>query len=230
MSTHPSAVRTALSGGPLVASAWSLVAGGLLFALGNLLHPLEHNLAAFRAPTRVLAHVLIFFSVPFLILGFPALYAALERRASGRLGVAAIVLAVFGLVCMSPGLLVEAFVAPVVGLIVVQQLEAGGFGMISGLLPFLWVVSLFPLAVACYRARLGPRWASIVLVLVSLVLLAAVADRGPAGGAAIIAATAAYGLVIAVLGWHTRDVARNLPRLDLEEGFASRINAGPPAH
>jgi hypothetical protein len=207
MATDPSAVRTTRSGGQLNASAWSLVAGGVLFALGNLLHPLEHSAAAYAYPTWAAAHVVIFLSVPLLILGFPALHSALERRDAGRLGLVAIVLGVVGLVAMAPGLLAEAFIAPEVGLETMQRLEATGFGVFGGLLSMLWLASSLLLGAACYRAELGPRWAAGVLVLASVVLLIAAGLSGPAAGAAIIAATAAYGLVVALVGWHARDAA-----------------------
>ena len=140
---------------PIRASAWSLIAGGLLFALGNLLHPLEHNEAAYTYPTWATAHVVIFLSVPLLILGFPALQAALGRRGAGRLGLTAIVLGVVGLVAMAPGLLAEAFIAPAVGLETMQRLEATGFGVFGGLLSMLWIASSIVLAAACYRAGSG---------------------------------------------------------------------------
>jgi hypothetical protein len=212
METDPSAVQTDTSSGPHNASAWSLVAGGLLFALGNLLHPPEHNEAAFDHPTWAAAHLVMLLSVPLLILGFPALYGALDRRGAGRLGLGAIVLGVFGLVGMTPGLLAEAFIAPEIGYQTMQRLEATGFGAVGGTVPLLWVVSSFPLALACYRAKLGPRWSTGLLVAVPLVLLTLAGLPGAAGGVAIIGATTVYGLVVALLGWMARDAAPRTPR------------------
>jgi hypothetical protein len=186
------------------ASGWALTTGGLLFAVGNLLHPLEHNDAAYGATTWEAAHVAIFLSLPLLLLGFPALGGALERRGAGLLAPAAAVLTVIGIVGMAPGLLVEAFIAPAVGHEAMRRFEAIGFGAVGGLLALAWVVSSIPLAVACYRARFGPRWVPASLVAVSLALLFAGALPGPVGGAIIIAATAAYGVSIAALGWRLR--------------------------
>ena len=50
MASDPAAAKTPGPGGYGNASASSPVAGGLLFALGNLLHPLEHDEAAFDYP------------------------------------------------------------------------------------------------------------------------------------------------------------------------------------
>jgi hypothetical protein len=182
------------------AFGWALIAGGLLFALGNLLHPLEHNDAAYGAATWTAAHVAIFFSLPLLLLGLPGLYGALEQRGAGRSALAAVVLAVIGVVGMAPGLLVEAFIAPAVGHEAMQRFEATGFGTVGGLLGLAWVVSSIPLAVACWRAGFGPSWLPVVLVAVALALLASGGAPGPMGGAIIIGATAAYGIAVAVLG------------------------------
>ena len=46
----------------------SLIAGGVLFAIGNLLHPLQHNDAAYESATWEAAHLTIFFSIPLLVL------------------------------------------------------------------------------------------------------------------------------------------------------------------
>src|SRR5262245_28152402 len=93
----------------ITASAWSLMAGGLLFALGNLLHPLEHNEAAYQAPTWEMAHVLIFLSLPLLALGLPGLAVELQRQRMGTLALVAIILSVVGLFALGPGLLAEAY-------------------------------------------------------------------------------------------------------------------------
>ena len=177
------------------------MAGGLLFTLGNLLHPPEHNDAAYRMATWEVAHLAVFFSLPFLLLGLPVLYGALERRGAGRFALAAAVLAVIGFVGMAPRLLVEAFIAPAFGHDAMERFQGTGFGVVGGLLPIAWVLSSIPLAVASQRAGFGPRWVRVVFVVVSLALLVGAGVPGAAGGVVVIAATAFYGVAVAVLGW-----------------------------
>jgi hypothetical protein len=64
--------------------ASSLVGGGVLFAVGNALHPLEHNDAAFGSPTWEAAHLLILASIPLLVLGLPVVHRMLRGRVSDR--------------------------------------------------------------------------------------------------------------------------------------------------
>ena len=191
--------------GRLAAGTWMLGAGGFLFSLGNLLHPLEHNDAAYRAATWSTAHLFMFASLPLLLLGLPLLRRALRRRGEGTLAGAVLVLAVVGLIGMAPGLLVEAFIAPEVGHSVMARFEATGFGVITGLLPAAWVVSSALLAAACHRARFGPTWTRALLAVASVALMFGVVP-GPIGGVVIILATAAYGIAMAMLGWELRSV------------------------
>ena len=112
----------------------ALFAGGLAFALGNLLHPLEHNDAAYDAATWQAAHLMIFFSLPLLILGLPALHRQLVGRVSGRLATIAVAASVVGLIGIAPGTVIEAFVAPMVGHEAMETLESGGMGVVNGLM------------------------------------------------------------------------------------------------
>jgi hypothetical protein len=184
----------------LPVATWVLGAGGLLFSLGNLLHPLQHVDAAYRAPTWALAHLAIFASLPLLLVGLPALGDALHKRGVGRIGRAAVWLAVVGIIGMAPGLLAEAFIAPELGQAAMEHLEGTGFGVVSGLLSMAWITSCLVLAVACHRARFGPTWPRVVLAVVAVALLVG-ATPTALGGIVIILATAAYGASIAALGW-----------------------------
>ena len=58
----------------------SLFLGGIMFAVGNMLHPLEHKDAAYESATWEAAHLTIFFSLPLLVLGLPYL----QRRLAAR--------------------------------------------------------------------------------------------------------------------------------------------------
>src|SRR4051812_3619064 len=68
----------------------SLFLGGVVFAIGNLLHPLEHNDAAFTSPTWQAAHLTIFFSIPLLVLGLTYLHRQLTTRVPPRLATIAV--------------------------------------------------------------------------------------------------------------------------------------------
>jgi hypothetical protein len=184
----------------LPGATWALGGGGLLFSLGNLLHPLQHVDAAYRAPTWAIAHLAIFFSLPLLLVGLPSLGHALQARGASHLGRAAVWLAIVGLIGMAPGLLAEAYIAPEVGQAAMEHLDATGFGVVGGLLSMAWVASSLVLAVACQRGRFGPSWARGILAVVAGALLFG-AVPGPVGGMIIILATAAYGVSVAALGW-----------------------------
>jgi hypothetical protein len=190
----------AVSLGDFPGATWALGAGGLLFSLGNLLHPLQHIDAAHHAPTWTVAHLAIFFSLPLLLIGLPSLEGALRAHGAGAISRAAVWLAVVGVIGMAPGLLAEAYLAPELGQAAMQHLDATGFGVVGGLLSMAWVASSLVQAAACQRARFGPAWARVVLAVVAMALLFG-AVPGPLGGVVIILATAAYGASVAALAW-----------------------------
>lgn len=177
-------------------AAGALGVGGLLFALGNLLHPLEHSEEAYLAATWTAAHLVIFASLPLLLLGLPRLACVLRERGAGLLGAIAYVLTVIGTVGIAPGLLIEAFIAPEIGFAAMTQIEAGAYGLVSSVLGVAWIASVLLLAAACRRARLGPIAVHVLLAVAALALLVG-AVPGPIGGAIIIASTAVYGGAVA---------------------------------
>ena len=177
-----------------------------MFALGNLLHPLEHNDAAYQAATWEAAHLFIFLSLPLLALGLPRLAVELQARGAVSLTLIALPLAIIGFFGMAPSLLAEAYLAPTLGSETMEAVLASGFGTVGGLLSLAWVISSIPLAIAGYRTRFGPRPIHALLVAASLALLIVGAMSGPVAGAVIIAATAAYGMTVALLGWLLREV------------------------
>jgi hypothetical protein len=180
----------------------SFAAGGVLFAAGNLLHPLQHDEAAYQAATWEAAHVVILVSLPLLLLGLPALCDTLRAR-GGRASVGmTAVLFVIGAIGMAPGLLLEAFIAPEVGHHAMEAFEETGYGTVSGIMATAWLASLGSLTVACRQATLGPaavRWSFAAAAVLLLATMGA--GTSEAVGAVIIAATAVYGIATAVLGW-----------------------------
>jgi hypothetical protein len=178
----------------------AMVAGGLLFAAGNALHPLEHSDAAYRSATWEAAHLVILAALPLLVLGLPALQARLRARLAGPTATWPVALSIVGLIGLAPGMLLEAFVAPSVGHEAMEVLEEGTMGMVNGLFAVAFLGGGLGLAWAARRARLSPAWASPMLVAACVAMLGAMGFTGRAAGAVIIAATVAYGLALAALG------------------------------
>lgn len=178
----------------------AVVAGGLLFAAGNALHPLEHSDAAYRAATWEAAHLVILVALPLLVLGLAAVQGRLRARVAGPLATWPVAVSVVGLIGLAPGMLLEAFVAPSVGHAAMEKLEEGSMGVVSGLFAVAFLGGGLGLAWAARRARLAPAWASPLLAAANVAMLGAMGFTGRAAGAVIIAATVAYGVALAALG------------------------------
>jgi hypothetical protein len=177
----------------------SLAVGGVMFAVGNLLHPLQHNEAALHATTWKAAHLTIFFSLPFLVLGLPYLHRRLGTRISSRLATVAVAASVVGLIGIGPGCVIEAFVGPMIGHHAMEELEAGGMGTVDAILGIAYLGGTIALGWAVSRARVRPRWAGPSIIASAVVLLAVMSGTGPVAGAVIIAATIVYGLALTAL-------------------------------
>ena len=177
-----------------------LVAGGVLFAIGNALHPLEHDDAAYRAATWEAAHLVILASIPLLVLGLPAVHRRLRGRVPDRLALLPVVAVAVGLIGIAPGCIVEAFVAPLIGQAAMEDLAAGGMGVVDAVFGVAFLGGSLFLGWAIRRSGIRPRWAGPALMAVGAVLLVSMGLTGPVGGAVIIAATIAYGSIFATLG------------------------------
>jgi hypothetical protein len=178
-----------------------MLAGGVLFAVGNALHPLEHNDAAYDSATWEAAHLVILASIPLLVLGLPAVEAKLRSRLGGTpLASWPIVASIVGLIGLAPGMVLEAFVAPSVGHQAMTELEGGGMGVVNGMFGVGFLGGALALAWAVRKARVGPRWAPYALGVAVLALFGVMGATGPAAGVVIITGTVVYGLVLAVLG------------------------------
>jgi hypothetical protein len=177
----------------------SLFVGGVLFAAGNMLHPLQHNDAAYESGTWEAAHLTIFFSLPFLVLGLPYLHRQLSARIGRRLSTISVAASVVGLIGIAPGTVIEAFVAPMVGHEAMRQLESGGMAVVNGLLGGCYLGGTIALGWAVRRAGLRPRLAGYALIVSAVVLVAVMSSTSALAGAIIIAATMTYGLSLAAL-------------------------------
>ena len=179
----------------------SLFAGGIAFAVGNLLHPLEHTEAAYHSATWQAAHLTIFFSIPLLVLGLPYLHRRLATtRVSPMLATVAVAASMAGLIGIAPGTVIEAFVAPMIG----HARHGGarvrrhGRGQRA---PRRRLPRRHdrPRAGRSARPSCRPRWAGPSLIVGAVVLLGVMSATGPAAGVVIITATVVYGLALAAL-------------------------------
>jgi hypothetical protein len=177
-----------------------LIAGGVVFAAGNALHPLEHTDAAYRAPTWEAAHLVILASIPLLVLGLPAVHRLLRGRVADRLALLPVVAVMVGLIGIAPGAVIETFVAPRIGTAAMEDLASGGMGVIDAAFGVAFLGGSLALGWALRRSGLRPAWAGSALMAAAVVLLVSMGLTGPVGGVVIIAATIAYGGVLATLG------------------------------
>jgi hypothetical protein len=177
----------------------ALLTGGVAFAIGNLLHPLQHNDAAFQSSTWEAAHITIFFSLPLLVLGLPALHRALAARIGSRLSTVSVAATVVGLIGIAPGTVIEAFVAPLIGHEAMTDLESGAMGAVNGILGGAFLGGAIALGWAVHRARLRPRGTGPALIASSVAMLGVMTSTSAAAGVVIIAATAIYGLALGAL-------------------------------
>ncbi|MBL7499219.1 hypothetical protein I6A84_23160 [Frankia sp. CNm7] len=166
-----------------------LGAGGLLFAVGNLLHPLEHNEAAEHAATWAAAHVIFAIGAVLIAAGLP-LFA--RRFGAGRLAAVARVLTWVGFVTMPANAVVEVFVAPNVDHETLHAVESD-MTVAAAPLGFAFILGVLLFGVAALRAGGPLRPVGTVLAAGGALLLV-----GPglpiAEGYWIIPTTAAIGL------------------------------------
>jgi hypothetical protein len=175
--------------------------GGVLFAAGNILHPLEHSHAALAAPTWVAAHLIFALGGLLLAAGLPLLLAVEEVVRPSRLTVTSGVILAVAFAALAPGAWFEAFVAPVPGGLA-EQVENGPGGTVNTVAGFAWILSMLAFGIGLARrgVRRSVRLAGVALLVAALVLVA-----GPglpvAEGLWIIPATvvAGLGLVVAAV-------------------------------
>jgi len=177
-----------------------LTAGGLVFAVGNLIHPWEHSTAAEQTATWVPAHLLLFASVFLLAAGLPVLRPALAE--AGRVGTIGVVGFWAGTLAILPNTIYEAFIAPLVDGPLEVQLQQALLPTDGLAIPLFLGGGVF-LGIAALRVGL-PRWFGFTWIGVALALLVGPALVQPEGYI-IIPATALQGLTVAALAWrHVR--------------------------
>lgn len=184
--------------------AAALIAGGVLFAIGNGLHPLEHSETAEHAPTWVAAHLTFSAGAVLMAIGLPLVTAGWQLAGGNRVtkvSTLAGALLYLGLTLAIPvGAYHEAFVAPRLShheqtAIEDAALPVNGPLAAAFLLGFLLLAAC---ALAAPRPLLG-RPAAAVIILAVFAMAAAEALPG-AEGLWIIPGTIAVGLVLAASG------------------------------
>lgn len=172
--------------------------GGALFAVGNLLHPLEHSETAHAAATWEAAHLTFGLGGLLLAAGLPLLMAVADLVRPSRLQTAAAILLAVSFAAFAPGAWFEAFVAPLPGG-VGERLEAGPGGTVLAVIGFAWLLGALGhgIGLAWRGTTRTVRGAGAVIAASAVVLIALPGLPGPAG-VWIIPATVAVGLALVV--------------------------------
>lgn len=172
--------------------------GAALFAVGNLLHPLEHSEAAHAAATWEAAHLTFGLGGLLLAAGLPLLMAVADLVRPARLQTAAGILLAVSFAGFAPGAWFEAYVAPLPGG-VGERLEAGPGGTVLAVIGFAWLLGAlgYGIGLAWRGTTRAVRSAGAVMAASVAVLIALPGLPGPEG-AWIIPATVAVGLALVV--------------------------------
>jgi hypothetical protein len=96
-----------------------------------------------------------------------------QRQESGLLGLIGYGVNSFGFALIVSFLFVQTFVFPAVDSVLVQQLNAGTFGLVVLSSVAILAVGVVLFGVATFRAKVFPRWAAILYILGFLVSLTA---------------------------------------------------------
>ncbi|PRY39357.1 hypothetical protein LY71_12126 [Geodermatophilus tzadiensis] len=175
----------------------AVTAGGLLFAAGNALHPMEHSAAAHSAATWVAAHVVFSAGALLIAAGAGALAA---RLAPSRVATVGLAVLWVGLTLIPVGGYTEAYVAPALhdGFAAIEEATLW-FSALAGTATLLGPLLI---AIGALRHRLLP--APVALSLVALPVGGVLAGVLPVEGWGIIPGTVVFGLGIAAAGWSSR--------------------------
>jgi hypothetical protein len=193
-------------------------AGGALFAVGNLLHPLDHGDDAEQSATWATAHLTFAVGAVLICAGLPALMRALGGGRLTRVGGA---LTWLGMLLIPVGSYFEVFVATELSDSVTEDIEANAaaFGAVQAL---LFMAGPILLGIAALRARSWPVPAPAGLIAGTALLILTPALPGPYG-IWLIAGTSILGAAVTVAGLAS---ARILRAAD-QRGVAPQSTATP---
>ena len=179
------------------AAALSVVAGGVLFAVGNAMHPLRHDEAAMEAPTWLAAHLTFGAGALLMAAGLGVLF---RRLAPSRVATVGLGVLWLGLVLMPIGSITEGYVAPAMGH-GFHELEAS-IAWFSALAGTSTLLGPLLIAIGAVRSRLLPL--PVALALPGITVGALLVPALPAEGHGIIPGTIVFGLGMAAAGWLSR--------------------------
>lgn len=177
--------------------ASALVTGGVLFAVGNALHPLRHDAAAHASSTCLASHLIFGIGSVLMAAGFGVLAARLAPSRTASVGACVLWL---GLVLMPIGGMTEGYVAPAMGE-AYHDLESSMLWF-SGLAGTSTLVGPLLIAIGALRMRLLP--VPVALALPGITVGALAVGVLPAEGYGIIPGTVVFGLGMAAAGWVCR--------------------------
>ena len=194
--TTPSLPRPDHRPGPSVRGL-ALVAGGLLFAAGNAIHPLRHDDAALQAPTWLASHLVFGAGSLLMAAGIGVLA---QRLAPSRVATVGLGVLWLGLVLMPIGSITEGYVAPAMGH-GFHDFEASTlwFSVLAGTSTLLGPLLM---TAGALRHRLLP--VPVALALTGVTVGGLLAGVLPAEGYGIIPGTVLFGLGMAAAGWVSR--------------------------
>lgn len=179
------------------ARALCLVVGGVVFAVGNALHPLRHDAAAHEASTWLAAHLVFAVGSVLMAAGLGVLAARLAPSRVATVGAGFLWL---GLVLMPIGGVTEGYVAPAMGE-AYADLETSllWFSTLAGTSTLLGPLLV---AVGALKHRLLP--VPVALALPGITFGGLAVGVLPAEGYGIIPGTVLFGLGMAAAGWTVR--------------------------
>ena len=176
----------------------AVVAGGVLFAIGNAMHPLRHDHAALESPTWLPAHLVFGAGALLMAAGIGALFRLLSPS---RLAVAGLSVLWIGLVLMPIGSILEGYIARAMEHDAFHDLETSllWHSMLAGTSTILGPVLI---AIGALRNRLLP--VPVALMLPAITVGALAVGVVPVEGYGIIPGTVLFGLGMACIGWISR--------------------------
>jgi hypothetical protein len=194
--TAPPPARADHRAGPQL-RALALVAGGVVFAVGNAMHPLRHDDAALEAPTWLAAHLVFGVGSVLMAAGLGVLT---RRMAPSRVATVGLGVLWLGLVLMPIGGITEGYVAPAMGH-AYHDLETSllWFSSLAGTSTLLGPLLV---AIGAVQHRLLPL--PVALALPGITVGGLAVGVLPAEGYGIIPGTIVFGLGMAGAGWVCR--------------------------
>ncbi|QLY31974.1 hypothetical protein [Nocardia huaxiensis] len=196
-----------------VQRGYLLVAGGVLWSIGNALHPLRHSEQAEQAATWIAAHLTFSIGSVLIAAGLPAVFAALLDTTGTGWAAKALVWAKAMLflgfaVTVPVGAYHEMFVARQLGHHEQHEIEAAAAPLVNTLAASLLIGLILLAVVSIARPHVLLGRLGGVLMLAAVIAMGAAPGLPGAEGIWIIPGTIVVGAVLGVAGWRGTRVGR----------------------